>query len=140
MEKNTQINPYHHIYKPGVKVEIDGEFLSELIQFANKVIDETTETSFTDKLKYVNVENNKTVAKPKKEDLASGKVVQVVDIEKTLQGKPIYHRKAITLQAISTNLRLQSIHMNAIKEGKAIHYEELQKEQTVNEPQLVVEP
>lgn len=121
-------NPYEFIYKPGQKVEIDGELLSKLISFMNNIVESNTEYYFTDKYKFINTKTNKTVKNPKQEDLDSRKVVKVVDVEGTLNSEPKPYRNQLALQTVHMNLLLQNEHLKAVKDGKAVHYSELQQQ------------
>lgn len=134
-EKKRNESPYNYVYEPDTKVEVEGVLLSHLIAFANKLIDDNTQTYFTDKFKYINKETDKAVSKAKQKDIDEGKVTKIVDIEKTLQAEPKHYRNETALQAIDINLKLNSIHMKAVKEGKAVHFEDLQTKEE-QKPQL----
>lgn len=139
MTQNKNFNPYEYTYKPGTKVEIDGELLQQLINFANNVVRENTDVFFTWRFKHINRETQKTVKNPKKEDLESGKVAEIVDIETTMQSKAKEYVKPIAMEAVHTNLLLQNVHLKAIEEGVATHYKELQEEAEKQKPNLILE-
>lgn len=138
--KEKQLNPYEYGYKPGEKVEIEGGFLTHLMSFINKITEENTKYFQNDKFKFINKESNKTVKNPKKEDLESGKVIKIVDVEASLNSQAKAYRTPTALQAINLSLMLQDIHLKAIDEGKAMHYTEFEKQEKKEEPKLIIEP
>ena len=62
----------------------------------------------------------------KDEDLKSGKVKKIVDIEGSLKAEPKIYRKPLAMRALNLQLTIQDIHMNSIEKGDAVHYTELE--------------
>lgn len=122
----TSQNLHEFIYEQGTKVEIDGELLTRIIALSNKVVDEHTDVVFTDRYKFVNTESGKDVKKPKQEDIDSGKVAKVVDLQNTLNSEPKMNRDALALEFIKLVLTLNGEHLKAVEDGKASHISELQ--------------
>lgn len=122
----TNRNLHEFIYEPGTKVELEGDLFSHIIALANKAIEENTDVYITDRYNFVNTETGKTVKNPKQTDIESGKVAKVTDLEGTFGAEPKYYRKPLALDFIKLVLMLNGEHLEAIKEGKAIHLSELQ--------------
>lgn len=139
MTEESKLNPYEYVYRENEKVEIEGNLLSELIRFVNNIIDENTQMYYGDRHKHINSETQKEVKKFKNEDLESGKVVKIVDIESTLASAPKPYRNRVAMEAIHKNLILQNIHMKAIRDKKAVHYSELESKETP-QSNLILEP
>lgn len=124
MNTQNKINPREFAYTENAKVEMDGQLLMALIDFLGKVVDENSKYYTTDKFKFINPATDKEVKNPKTEDIESGKVVKVPDIEKTLMSEPKFYRNRTALEAINLIVHLQEVNMNNIKEGKAVNIKE----------------
>ena len=135
-------NPNNFVYEQGVNVEIPGEFFSYLMRYVGGIIDENSKSYYTDRFKFVNTESGKEVKKPKQEDIDSGKVVKVTDIESTLSSEPKFYRNRTALEGIHILNIMNGYHMVNIEEGKATSIDEIRKkmEQAQEEPELVLEP
>src|SRR5690606_19405236 len=131
-------NPNNFIYEQGVNVEIPGEFFSYLMRYVGRVIDENSKTYHTDRFKFVNAESGKEVKKPKQEDIDSGKVVKVTDIEATLSSEPKFYRNRTALEGIHILNIMNGYHMINIEEGKATSIDEIRKK--MEEAQQESEP
>lgn len=141
MAENTK-NPNNFVYEQGVNVEIPGEFFSYLMRYVGGVIDENSKSYYTDRFKFVNTESGKEVKKPKQEDIDSGKVVKVTDIESTLGSEAKFYRNRTALEGIHILNIMNGYHMVNIEEGKATSIDEIRKkmEQSQEKPELVLEP
>ena len=124
MEIKGNVNEY--VYKQGTKVEIPAELLIEFRELSRIVVEENSEPYFTDKFKFINSETDKVVKTVKDEDLRSGKVKKIVDIECSLKAEPKIYRKPLAMRALNLQLTIQDIHMNSIEKGDAVHYTELE--------------
>lgn len=135
-------NPNNFIYEQGVNVEIPGEFFSYLMRYVGRVIDENSKAYHTDRFKFVNAESGKEVKKPKQEDIDSGKVVKVTDIEGTLSSEPKFYRNRTALEGIHILNIMNGYHMINIEEGKATSIDEIRKkmEEAQQESEPVLEP
>lgn len=135
-------NPNNFVYEQGVNVEIPGEFFSYLMRYVGGVIDENSKSYYTDRFKFVNRESGKEVKKPKQEDIDSGKVVKVTDIESTLGSEAKFYRNGTALEGIHILNIMNGYHMVNIEEGKATSIDEIRKkmEQEQQKPELVLEP
>lgn len=141
MSENIK-NPNDFIYENGVNVEIPGEFFSYLMRYVGGVIDENSKSYHTDRFKFVNAESGKEVKKPKQEDIDSGKVVKVTDIEATLNSEAKFYRNRAALEGIHILNIMNGYHMANIEEGKATSIDEIRKkmEHSQEEAEPVLEP
>ena len=133
-------NPNNYVYEQGVNVEIPGEFFSYLMRYIGGVIDENSKSYFTDRFKFVNTESGKEVKKPKQEDIDSGKVVKVTDIENTLSSEPKFYRNRTALEGIHILNIMNGYHMVNIEEGKATSIDEIRKKLEEEEKQELETP
>ena len=87
MENKTVGNPKDFVYENGVKVEVDGFLITDLIAIFEKLVNDEIKPESEFKYNFVN-EKGKIVKSPKQSDLDTGKVKKVVDFERTIL-KPI---------------------------------------------------
>lgn len=113
-------NPNEFVYEPGVNVELPGEFFAYIMRYIGGVVDTNSKSYFTDRFKFVNPETGKEIKKPKQEDIESGKVIKVTDIEGTLQSEPKFYRTRTAVEGIHMLNIMNGFHMKNIEEGKAI--------------------
>lgn len=127
--KTVKENPRNFIYPEETKVEIDGHFLSTLIQVFDKLVDEEIKVESKFKYKYVK-EDGSQVKSPKKEDLETGKVRKVLDTVRTLQEPTLDY--SITEKGLGyAELKnfLESYHYDNIQKGIAVDYRLIQEKQ-----------
>lgn len=126
-ENNTQkqINPKNFVYERDTKVEIDGFVLTDLIAIFEKLTNEEIKVESKFKYNYIN-EKGKVIKNVKQEDLESGKVKKVLDIERTLVQPTLDY--AISEKGLAyAELKnfLESLHFQNIQKGLAVDYQEL---------------
>ena len=117
------INHHDYIYDSGVKVQIEGNFLLELIALVDTLLKKEVRTESKFKFSYVD-EKGKVVKNAKPADIESGKVRKIFDFEKTIQEPVLEH--SITQDGIlyaQMKHYLEGLHMNNIKEGLAKKFE-----------------
>lgn len=127
--KTVKENPRNFIYPDETKVEIDGHFLSTLMQVFDKLVDEEIKVESKFKYKYVK-EDGSQVKSPKKEDLETGKVRKVLDTVRTLQEPTLDY--SITEKGLGyAELKnfLESYHYDNIQKGIAVDYRLIQEKQ-----------
>lgn len=134
--ETENINPRNYIYEQGTKVEVDGFFITDLIMVFEKLMNEEIKAESKFKYNYLS-EKGKIVKSPKQEDLVSGKIKKVLDVERTIVNPTMEY--SITEKGVMyAELKnfLESYHHENIVNGKAVSYLELQKkhdEQVKNE-------
>ena len=117
------INHRDYIYDNGVKVQIEGNFLLELVAIVDSLIKKEVRSESKFKFSYVD-ENGKVVKNAKPADVENGKVKKVFDFEKTIQEPVLEH--SITQDGIMyAQLKhyLEGLHMENIKAGLAKKFE-----------------
>ena len=127
--KTVKENPRNFIYPDETKVEIDGHFLSTLMQVFDKLVDEEIKVESKFKYKYVK-EDGSQVKSPKKEDIETGKVRKVLDTVRTLQEPTLDY--SITEKGLGyAELKnfLESYHYDNIQKGIAVDYRIIQEKQ-----------
>ena len=127
--KTVKENPRNFIYPDETKVEIDGHFLSTLMQVFDKLVDEEIKVESKFKYKYVK-EDGSQVKSPKKEDIETGKVRKVLDTVRTLQEPTLDY--SITEKGLGyAELKnfLESYHYDNIQRGIAVDYRLIQEKQ-----------
>lgn len=127
--KTVKENPRNFIYPDETKVEIDGHFLSTLMQVFDKLVDEEIKVESKFKYKYVK-EDGSQVKSPKKEDIETGKVRKVLDTVRTLQEPTLDY--SITEKGLGyAELKnfLESYHYDNIQRGIAVDYRFIQEKQ-----------
>lgn len=118
-------NPRNFVYTQGTKIEVDGFLLTDLIAVFDKLMNEEIKPESRFKYNYVN-EKGKIVKSPKPEDLATGKVKKILDIERTIVNPTIEY--SITEKGLAyAELKnfLETIHFENIQKGVAVNYQEL---------------
>ena len=125
-ETNEQMqNPREFIYPQGVKVEIDGYVVTDLIMIFEQLLKDEVKVESKFKYNYVNEKGN-VVKNAKQEDLESGKVQKILDFKRTIVEPNMEY--SITEKGIAyAELKnfLESIHMDNIQKGNAVSYKEL---------------
>ena len=127
--KTVKENPRNFIYPDETKVEIDGHFLSTLMQVFDKLVDEEIKVESKFKYKYVK-EDGSQVKSPKKEDIETGKVRKVLDTVRTLQEPTLDY--SITEKGLGyAELKnfLENYHYDNIQRGIAVDYRFIQEKQ-----------
>lgn len=130
---NLTKNYGDYVYKPGVKVEVEGKFILDLIVLVENLIKDEIKTESKFKYNYIDTKTGKVVKNVNKEDLEKGKLQKIVDIDRTINEPTFEH--SITDKGIGyAQLKnfLESIHFKNVEEGKAVHYSELNKSEVVN--------
>lgn len=125
MNLKGSVNEY--VFNQGTKVEIPTELLSEIRHVLGNVIEENSEPYFNDKFKYINTKTSKEVKTFKEDDLSSGKIKKVIDIEGTLNSTAKVYRKPLALRTINLQLSLDELIIPYIEKGDAVHYTDLEK-------------
>ena len=127
--KTVKENPRNFIYPDETKVEIDGHFLSTLMQVFDKLVDEEIKVESKFKYKYVK-EDGSQVKSPKKEDIETGKVRKVLDTVRTLQ-EPTLDYSITEKGLVYAELKnfLESYHYDNIQRGIAVDYRFIQEKQ-----------
>lgn len=125
-EQMVEQNPRNFGYTEGTKVEVDGFLITDLIAVFDSLMNDEIKKESKFKYNYVN-EKGKIVKTPKQEDLASGKIRKILDIDRTIVNPTIEF--SITEKGLAyAELKnfLESIHFENIKNGKAVNFEKLQ--------------
>jgi hypothetical protein len=118
-------NPRNFVYTQGTKIEVDGFLLTDLIAVFDKLMNEEIKPESRFKYNYVN-EKGKIVKSPKVEDLETGKVKKILDIQRTIVNPTIEY--SITEKGLAyAELKnfLETIHFENIQKGIAVNYQEL---------------
>jgi hypothetical protein len=126
--KTTQpanINPKNFVYPKDTKVEIEGFLLTDLIMIFDKLVNEEIKAESRFKYNYVN-EKGKVIKNVKQEDLESGKVRKVLDIDRTIVNPTMdYSISEKGLAYAELKNFLESLHHENIQKGLAVDYQEL---------------
>lgn len=121
----VQINPKNFVYQRDVKVEIDGFVLTDLIAIFEKLTNEEISVESKFKYNYIN-DKGKVIKNIKQEDLESGKVKKVLDIERTLVQPTLdYSISEKGLAYAELKNFLEGLHFQNIQKGLAVDYQEL---------------
>lgn len=127
MENKTVGNPKDFVYENGVKVEVDGFLITDLIAIFEKLVNDEIKPESKFKYNFVN-EKGKIVKSPKQSDLDTGKVKKVVDFERTILKPTIEYtisEKGIAYAELKNFL--EAIHYSNVQKGIAVDYRELMK-------------
>lgn len=131
-EETTKIqDPREYIYPQGVKVEVDGYVISDLIMIFEQLLKDEIKVDSKFKYNYLN-EKGTVVKNVKQADLESGKLQKVVDFQRTILEPTMDY--TITEKGIAyAELKnfLESIHFKNVQNGIAINYKELSQNSMV---------
>ena len=84
LEKEVVVsNPREYVYENGKKVEIEGQFLLDLIAIFDKLIKDEIKTDSKFKYSFINDAGN-IVKNPKQNDIEEGKVRKILDFDRTI--------------------------------------------------------
>lgn len=126
--KEKDPNVLNYFYTPGQSIDLDGSFLTDAIiklrKFLNDEVIEQVDYRYT----YVNTETGKEVKKAKEEDINSGKVVKIADVEKMFDSEP---KRALTQKGMEMLFLLRYLeakHQENIESGVAKHMTELNQD------------
>lgn len=125
-------NPREYIYPQGVKVEVDGFVITDLITILDQLTQAEIKSESKFKYNYLN-EKGKVVKSPKQEDLETGKVQKVVDFGRTILEPNLEY--SITEKGVAyAELKnfLERIHFENVRDGKAVNYKELSQKPMVD--------
>lgn len=130
--KNIVKDPIQYVYEPGVKVEVEGRLITDMLFLLEGLIEGEIKKESKFKYKYVNTTTDKVVKDVKQTDLASGKVVKILDVEKTILN-PTFDVSITEKGVAYTKLKnfLENVHYENVKSGKAVHYSSISKESVV---------
>lgn len=129
-EQKSVTNPRNFVYPQGTKIEVDGFLLSDLINIFEKLTNEEVRVESKFKYNYVN-EKGRVVKSPKQEDLVSGKVKKILDMERTIVTPSLdYSISEKGLAYAELKNFLETLHFENIKNGVAVDYQELNKTST----------
>lgn len=130
--KNIVKDPIQYVYEPGVKVEVEGRLITDMLFLLEGLIEGEIKKESKFKYKYVNTTTDKVVKDVKQTDLASGKVIKVLDVEKTILN-PTFDVSITEKGVAYTKLKnfLENVHYENVKSGKAVHYSSISKESVV---------
>jgi len=129
-EQTLPENPREYIYTAESKIEVPGGFLSELIGLADQLVQSELKTETKFKYVFINKDTNKSVKTPKPEDIESGKVIKIVDYDRTIYNPTFEH--SLTEKGIpymNLKLFLEQLHQENIQKGIAVHYNTLNDNQ-----------
>lgn len=124
-EKQQVTNPRNYVYKEGTKVEVEGFLITDLITVFEKLTNEEVRKESKFKYNYIN-EKGKIVKSPKQEDIVSGKVKKILDVDRTLVNPTLefsISEKGLAYAELKNFL--ESIHFENIQKGVAVNYQEL---------------
>ena len=126
LEKEVVVsNPREYVYENGKKVEIEGQFLLDLIAIFDKLIKDEIKTESKFKYGFINNDGN-IVKNPKPKDIEDGKVRKILDFERTIINPSFEY--SITEKGVAyAELKnfLESIHYQNIKNNSATHISKL---------------
>lgn len=126
VKENKEIkNPREYVYENGKKVEIEGQFLLDLIAIFDKLIKDEIKTDSKFKYSFINDAGN-IVKNPKQKDIEEGKVRKILDFDRTIINPSFEY--SITEKGVAyAELKnfLESIHYKNIKNNSAIHISKL---------------
>ena len=126
VKENKEIkNPREYVYENGKKVEIEGQFLLDLIAIFDKLIKDEIKTDSKFKYSFINDAGN-IVKNPKQKDIEEGKVRKILDFDRTIVNPSFEY--SITEKGVAyAELKnfLESIHYKNIKNNSAIHISKL---------------
>ena len=126
VKENKEIkNPREYVYENGKKVEIEGQFLLDLIAIFDKLIKDEIKTDSKFKYSFINDAGN-IVKNPKQKDIEEGKVRKILDFDRTIINPTFEY--SITEKGVAyAELKnfLESIHYKNIKNNSAIHVSKL---------------
>ena len=118
-------SPRNYVYEEGTKVEVEGYLITDLIQIFEKLVND--EIKQESKFKYNYVNNKGALIKTaKKEDIETGKVKKVLDFQRTILEPSMEYsitEKGIAFAELKNFLEI--LHMENIKKGLAVDYQEL---------------
>ena len=126
VKENKEIkNPREYVYENGKKVEIEGQFLLDLIAIFDKLIKDEIKTDSKFKYSFINDAGN-IVKNPKPKDIEEGKLRKILDFDRTIINPTFEY--SITEKGVAyAELKnfLESIHYKNIKNNSAIHISKL---------------
>ena len=126
VKENKEIkNPREYVYENGKKVEIEGQFLLDLIAIFDKLIKDEIKTDSKFKYSFINDAGN-IVKNPKQKDIEEGKVRKILDFDRTIINPSFEY--SITEKGVAyAELKnfLESIHYQNIKNNSATHISKL---------------
>ena len=126
LEKEAVVaNPREYVYENGKKVEIEGQFLLDLIAIFDKLIKDEIKTDSKFKYSFINDAGN-IVKNPKQKDIEEGKVRKILDFDRTIVNPTFEY--SITEKGVAyAELKnfLESIHYQNIKNNSATHISKL---------------
>ena len=126
LEKEVVVsNPREYVYENCKKVEIEGQFLLDLIAIFDKLIKDEIKTDSKFKYSFINDAGN-IVKNPKQKDIEEGKVRKILDFDRTIINPSFEY--SITEKGVAyAELKnfLESIHYKNIKNNSAIHISKL---------------
>lgn len=133
VEQQDIKDPREFIYPQGVKVEIDGYVITDLIMIFEQLLKDEIKVDSKFKYNYLN-EKGTVVKNVKQADVDSGKLKKVVDFKRTILEPSMDY--TITEKGIAyAELKnfLEAIHFENVQKGNAINYKDLPQN-------LMVEP
>ena len=126
LEKEVVVsNPREYVYENGKKVEIEAQFLLDLIAIFDKLIKDEIKTDSKFKYSFINDAGN-IVKNPKQKDIEEGKVRKILDFDRTIINPTFEY--SITEKGVAyAELKnfLESIHYQNIKNNSATHISKL---------------
>ena len=126
LEKEVVVtNPREYVYENGKKVEIEGQFLLDLIAIFDKLIKDEIKTDSKFKYSFINDAGN-IVKNPKQKDIEEGKVRKILDFDRTIINPTFEY--SITEKGVAyAELKnfLESIHYQNIKNNSATNISKL---------------
>lgn len=129
--KQEMKNPREFIYPQGKKIEVEGYLITDLIMIFEQLLKDEIKSDSKFKYNYVNEKGN-IVKNVKEEDLASGKVQKMLDINRTIVEPNLEY--SITEKGIAyAELKkfLESVHLQNIENGNAVNYKDLSEKPVV---------
>lgn len=129
--KQEMKNPREFIYPQGKKIEVEGYLITDLIMIFEQLLKDEIKSDSKFKYTYVNEKGN-IVKNVKEEDLASGKVQKMLDINRTIVEPNLEY--SITEKGIAyAELKkfLESVHLQNIENGNAVNYKDLSEKPVV---------
>lgn len=116
-------NPFDFTYEDGVKVEIEGSYLEELIRVTNSVVEQETKVFFPEQKVFIDSEGNEV-----KEGTEGARLVP--DAYSTIANRnSVNYVTPLGQVALRAHMLLLEAHSEGVKSGKAISKEELKAKQ-----------
>lgn len=118
-EELENSNPFDFTYEDGVKVEIEGSYLEELIRVTKTAVDEETKVFFPEQYTYVDEKGNEVSA-----DTKGARMVP--DAYATVANRnSVNYLTPLGQVALRAHMLLLETHSQAVKSGKAVSKKEL---------------